>query len=115
MTKRYESVTEALKAMKAGKISCKTFAICANMMFSTTDTAEDVFFHHRRDVFESWPKFSGQDMYPIPDPKGVLNARCIFDDYETEGKSMWDKRTAYGKLRYELLDHLITYFETRGL
>jgi hypothetical protein len=37
---------------------------------------------------------------------------CVFK--YTEDNRKWDKRTKYGKRRYDLLNHLIKFFEERG-
>lgn len=52
--------------------------------------------------FISWPKHSGDLVYPIPDPDGALSPD------EAYGVRTY----AYQKLRYELSEHLVEFFES---
>lgn len=52
---------------------------------------------------EKWPKFSGDISFPIPSTR---KGGCPEDAY-FGAKSLWNKRTKYGRLRWELLDFLI--------
>jgi hypothetical protein len=58
----------------------------------------------RSGLFEAWPKWSGRRSYPVPCPKGGSPEEA-FDNTRLE--SFWDRRTAYGRLRHELLDFMI--------
>lgn len=59
-----------------------------------------------RRLASKWPKHSGSLSFPVPhlkDPEeGYFNAI-----------NMWDRRTAYGKLRWELLNWAIATLESR--
>jgi hypothetical protein len=52
---------------------------------------------------EKWPRFSGDISYPIPSSR---KGGCPEVAYHG-AKSLWNKRTKYGRLRWELLDFLI--------
>jgi len=72
----------------------------------------DVEMTNLRNLMATWPKASGNQMYPIPSPQEgvgpgqVYHARCI-GDY-AEAAHMWNKETSpYAVLRWELLDFLI--------
>lgn len=54
--------------------------------------------------FEKWPKFSGDEEYPVPNPIGGCPRRIYWDT-----GSMWVGE--YGRLRIELLDFLISELE----
>lgn len=55
---------------------------------------------------EKWPHFSGDPMYPIPHP----HKRDLYPIHAYEqAKNKWSG--AYGALRYELLDFLISRLE----
>lgn len=56
-----------------------------------------------------WPKSSGNLYFPVPNPKYPNDP--LEGYYAT--KNMWDRRTAYGKLRWELLDWAIATLESR--
>lgn len=51
-----------------------------------------------------WPKYSGNKLYPVPHP--TLHPRTAYDNC-----SKWDKRTQYGKDRWELLQFIIKHIE----
>ena len=56
-----------------------------------------------------WPKSSGILSFPVPHPKypnEPLKGYCVT-------KNIWDRRTAYGKLRWELLNWAIATLESR--
>jgi hypothetical protein len=50
--------------------------------------------------------------YPIEDVKSKLSPSTQYINAHLTG-NMWDRRTRYGKLRWELLDHLIEYYTER--
>ena len=54
-------------------------------------------------LFRQWPKFSGVDKYPVPSTKKVYTAK---EQFTMAGDTKWDKRTKYGRLRWELLDFI---------
>lgn len=55
--------------------------------------------------FESWPKYSGVIGYPVPGVKGI--AAIPMYDYNHK----WNQFTEYGRLRLELLNHVIAELE----
>lgn len=62
-------------------------------------------------LMTQWPKFSGSEAYPVPDPEyaerfGRLGAaQSRFWHAGIRGR--WDASTEYGRLRHELLAWLI--------
>lgn len=56
-----------------------------------------------------WPKSSGILSFPVPHPKYPNDP---LEAYYAVG-NMWDRRTAYGKLRWELLNWAIATLESR--
>lgn len=52
--------------------------------------------------FPTWVHFSGDKKFPVPHNKESCpeTAYTFYD--------LWDKRTKYGRLRWHLVDHLIT-------
>lgn len=62
-------------------------------------------------LMEHWPKFSGCSVYPIKVPKADIGKFRNYYSYAGSRNLLWDKRTEYGRLRYELLDFLIEKFE----
>lgn len=91
-----------LNALKIGKISYLHTGICNNC-HGSLDLVEKAAHH--------WPKHSGNYKYPVP-ADGILPSQdakyAYYDSYHN--KTLWEKDTAYGQLRYELVDFLIEYF-----
>lgn len=56
-----------------------------------------------------WPKSSGNLPFPVPHPKYPNNPLKAYFAAE----NLWDRRTAYGKLRWELLNWAIATLESR--
>ena len=60
-----------------------------------------------RRICRTWPKFSGDALFPIADPYEMETADNVF--------ARLPKWTgAYGALRFELLDHIILFLEERN-
>ena len=56
------------------------------------------------EYFRSWPEFSGSSSYPVPN-------KYTTPRYAFVNCKKWSKRSAYGKARWRLLDHLIECYE----
>ena len=80
----------------------KHHGICANLKDKKL-TAEFI------TLANQWPKSSCSLYFPVPHPKYPNNP--IEGYYKFE--NMWDRRTAYGKLRWELLNWAIATLESR--
>ena len=59
-----------------------------------------------RCLASEWPKYSGSLGFPVPHPKGPEEAYFNISN-------VWDRRTEYGKLRWELLNWAIAKLEFR--
>lgn len=51
--------------------------------------------------FKTWPQYSGDIDFPVPGPAAAIDA--YFDNLY----DLWDRDTEYGRLRWDLLDHII--------
>ena len=51
----------------------------------------------------TWPQYSGDIDFPVPGPAAAIDA--YFDN-------LWDRDTEYGRLRWDLLDHIIKEMST---
>lgn len=114
---RYTKVSEALKALRKNQ-KFPSLGICHNVEF-TMNGDSYIFYdvpNALREAFKEWPNFSGNLGFPIPDTRNntTLDAVSMYF-YAAEQNSVWSKRTAYGRLRYDLLEHCIKYFEERGM
>jgi len=58
-------------------------------------------------LFDKWPKFSGSGAFPIPDPSKKRNSKTDAYDLAESNRTMWSKHSAYGRLRWELLNFCI--------
>lgn len=61
------------------------------------------------ELFESWPKYSGQRYYPIPHPDPQHLPQ---EAYISNSQYHWDRTTPYGVLRWELLEFCIAQLES---
>lgn len=57
-----------------------------------------------RDSFKTWPHYSGDISFPVPSPDVQIEA---IDAYFDNLGVLWDRDTEYGRLRWDLLDHII--------
>jgi len=76
--------------------------ICYNVDFAFVRLELPALEVLREQAFAAWPKFSGDENYPIP------GGEEAFD--ETHRENMWNPEHPYGALRLELLDFMIDYF-----
>lgn len=77
---------------------CEFFApICESVNINYHDL--------KAELFASWPFYSGSVTYPVPDPSDNYNSMGVF----TRTKDYWGGD--YGKLRMNLLNHIIHQLE----
>ena len=70
-------------------------------------------FDKLKELFTQWPKYSGRQSYPIPDQNKRRNNPEEAYDMAGENNTKWTKNSAYGRLRWELLDWCITTLKER--
>ena len=63
-----------------------------------------------QELMKQWPKYSGHWKFPIPHPMRPGNQEEAMWIY-CNTYSMWNKTTAYGRLRWELLEFMIAELE----
>lgn len=79
--------------------------LCAECVYMVRDQYSPPEVYDRLySLFQLWPKFSGQDDYPIPDPDGKEAPDDIFNRTYSQNIQWYGP---YGDLRVELLDFLI--------
>jgi len=78
---------------------CRLDGICVNFLNITGQSTLDVL--PWEDVVKSWPKFSGNSIYPVP---SLISRQCPSQAFKY-AIDMWNG--AYGELRKELLQHII--------
>lgn len=66
-------------------------------------------------LVKAWPKYSGRLYYPVPAPQDMikqLGDPLTAAEYAyLTARNYWDKRTEYGRLRWELLEWMIQELE----
>lgn len=93
------SLLNALRKLRDNPSKKKRLGICDNLKDKEL----------KREFMElaiEWPKFSGSIGFPVPHPKGPMKGY-------SEVANIWDRRTTYGKLRWELLNWAIATLESR--
>lgn len=96
-----KELLEILQDIKKNGPSVKSFGICANVHRALGNPGQE----ELKDLMAEWPKFSGRRAYPI----GIEGIDPAWSFLFV--KNYWDKETEYGRLRWELLDFLITMLE----
>lgn len=102
-TLSFHKVYEALMKLYSGDISNLQSGICGNI----SDYYRSA--NHRAIQFlvgklaANWEHYSGTPQFPVPSSyKGVSH-----HDMFMRTENMWNKKSKYGKLRWDLLDHLM--------
>jgi hypothetical protein len=102
-----------LKLMKEVGPVDEYCGICHNLSTMTDGIKEKSYVYDEwyyseellHELFETWPKFSGDIEYPIPYLDGEMTPRQAYKNIE----NLW--KGPYGDLRKELLDHCINELE----
>lgn len=89
------------------------FGICKNFE-NTCGRDLDVVMRYWEISYADWPGFSGSLAYPVKGVGMLFNPTDDARDTYNQTPSKWDRRTKYGKARYDLLYWLIEQFETKG-
>lgn len=76
------------------------FGICDYVESESVLITDEYVEAKLRDLFRSWPHYSGSIVFPIP------GGGDAYEEAYHNGKS-WDRDTEYGALRWNLLEHCI--------
>ena len=79
--------------------------ICHQLAQSCSDENTGYWRSKVLDLFRRWPQFSGSTDFPVPHP---TEPACIA--YNST-QNMWDRRTKYGRARWDLLEFCISELE----
>jgi hypothetical protein len=60
-------------------------------------------------LFEQWPKYSGNSIYPIPGPNDLISASTAFNFTD----DMWNHLDPYCKSRIECVEWMISILKER--
>ena len=119
---------DALKHVERFNGSDSGLAICAILgkllNYNEGDLVYEfptVFLPYQQTLYESWDYWSGSEFYPVPCPESLIDAfqedgGQYFDDSIGMSERVFDNtefmwRGEYGRLRYDLLRHLIRCVE----
>ena len=98
---------DAALDIKAGDFN-KEYGICSNLSDKVNSQVEESerydSCHILKQAFYTWPKFSGDEQFPIKDPYNKVSAHRA---YGCSPKWIGE----YGALRFELLDHVIDFLK----
>ena len=100
----YESLLRLAKQLELGDTELP--AICKWIRFDTGlpgGYVQAVLYPH----FKSWPKFSGNDAYPVTTKEHRNPVGAFHDALLIKRDAFWNINTQYGANRRELLIHLI--------
>ena len=106
-------IHEALKIIQSDVAAgfYPVYGICtAASAYFTGDAGEEM-EEELGTLMTKWPKFSGAEAYPVPDPnhtekpESLRAAQVLF--WQAGKIARWDVSTEYGRLRHELLAWLI--------
>lgn len=103
-TELLENVLKTLRSIKVRR-SNLVCGICNNIIREVDRGQEEEASELMVELFESWPKFSGDSSFPIV--VGHLETDADAQYLSRNSDQLWDKGTEYGRLRYELVDHMI--------
>ena len=100
-------LVELRKDVTGNGCKCEATDICSVVKHEAAYSVYSMWCATCEDAFESWDKFSGDRLYPVPSPDGSITPK---DCYRyTSNRWVGD----YGKLRMELLNHLIEWYSDR--
>jgi hypothetical protein len=95
---------EILTDIKSGPLSGH-YGICWEVRRRDEDFYDGNAEEALKRLFKTWPKFSGNLRFPIPSPIVEPPSDPFYRGIDRGNN--WNKRTKYGRLRWELLDFLI--------
>ena len=79
--------------------------ICHQFARKCSDVNADYWRSKLQGLFRRWPQFSGSADFPVPHP---TEPACIA---YSSTQNMWDRRTKYGRVRWDLLEFCISELE----
>ena len=91
-----------LKAVQKD-IQDKSEGLCGMLADRTNSKIDHELFLFKEQCFESWKHYSGWLSFPIASDTEGMDA----GDKYLQCKNKWDKRTKYGRLRFDLTQHMI--------
>ena len=112
-----QALLEALTALSAAVENGEVpdYGICKylNQAFYGKEASDSTRRFHIYDrmkyIFIGWPKYSGNCLYPVPEPDHLGDGHLAIIVYNSQHK--WTG--PYGKLRKELLDYCIDYLTSK--
>lgn len=94
------TVLAGAEKIRADGPRSKNVGICSNI--SPSDKNVPLLI---AELAKDWPKYSGKAMYPVPHDR--MEANNAYSAYLMHHWDMWSMDEAYGRNRWELLDHVI--------
>lgn len=108
-----EKLSDVLKKMSDDSVVELGCGICNNEILLQSNHWNT--FNRMKDrAFDSWEHFSGCYSYPVPSPNKRLESDLYYS-FAACRDTMWSKYSKYGRMRRDLLEHLIKFFEEKGM
>lgn len=105
---------KVLQKIKGGETICNRWGICSNFknIFGETWGLKDAYpkgekcFKILDHLMRKWKHFSGDNAYPVPSTLRDKTAAEMYTSYNR--LRLWSKTDNYGRMRYNLVNWLIT-------
>lgn len=94
---------EALKQIR--ERPAPRFGTCHQLALRLSDENASYWRSKLQGLFRRWPQFSSSADFPVPHP---TETACIAFG---STQNMWDRRTKYGRARWDLLEFCISELE----
>lgn len=98
---RLYKLRKQLERLLKGKIEFTNCGICSNAGEGIDD------LYTLRMYFETWKHYSGNTIFPVPDPEGNVSPVSIY----SSTRNMWVGK--YGELRKDLVRHILAETKPR--
>lgn len=102
-------IIKTLRAWGSGQETpLVNYGICGNLVH-LCGLYEAVVYNSLGEAFLSWPKYSGNRAYPVPDPEASSDLGAAYGIFYSRF-DLWDD-SPYGNLRRELCLHIADWLE----
>lgn len=105
MSGLHHKILAALMAIRSTGPKDEYLGICGNIEETLRDELVDKIEEILTELFSDWPDKSHSTAYPIGNWSLVPSK--LFWLFHDAKRSMWDRKTRYGKARWALLEHCI--------
>lgn len=116
------TMLDSLRDLYEGKLKYDYLGICSNLSVPTVQKygiqsklLSSLIDGIMKDCFKSWEFYSGNPGYPVPPTKVFVcedpHAGQWAYNRAALNETLWDQDTQYGRLRMDLVGHMIKFIE----